>query len=133
MQPLTAEWIAKAEEDFAVGDRELARTESPAYNAVCFHAQQAAEKFIKAVVQERGLLVPPVHNLPVLSKLVGEGRPFESMRGELAALSQLAVSSRYPGYFANKRAATEAMDTARQVRIICRKLLDQVEGMQGND
>lgn len=123
MQPLTVEWIAKAEEDFAVGSRELARSESPAFNAVCFHAQQAAEKFIKAVIQERGIPVPAIHNLPVLAKVVDEGRAFELLRGDLAALSQLAVSSRYPGYFANRRAAKEAMDTAEQVRMNCRGLL----------
>jgi HEPN domain-containing protein len=124
MQPITAEWIAKAEEDFAVAGREFARIESPAYNAVCFHAQQAVEKFIKAVIQERNLPVPPTHNLPVLAKLIDKGLPFAAMRGSLAALSQLAVSSRYPGYFANKRAATEAMDTADQARMICRSLLE---------
>lgn len=50
MQPLKAEWIAKAEEDFSVAQREYARTNDVAFNVVCFHAQQAAEKFIKAVL-----------------------------------------------------------------------------------
>lgn len=123
MQPLTAEWVAKAEEDFAVGCRELARSDSPAYNAVCFHAQQTAEKYIKAVIQESGVPVPRLHDLSMLAKMVNNGDAFASVRGALSALSQLAVSARYPGYSANKRAATEALDTARQVRAFCRRLL----------
>lgn len=47
MRPLTGEWIAKAEDDFAVASREFARLETPAYNTVCFHSQQAAEKLVK--------------------------------------------------------------------------------------
>ncbi len=125
MHPLTTEWIAKAEEDLAVARREAARTEEPAFNAVCFHAQKAAEKFIEAVLQQRGEPVPRVHNLPVLAKLVEPGGDaFDPLRGALAALSQLSVTARYPGYFANKRAAVEALGTAERVRTVCRGLLN---------
>jgi HEPN domain-containing protein len=44
MNPLTLEWIEKAEGDFATATREFAVTEKPNYDAVCYHAQQCAEK-----------------------------------------------------------------------------------------
>ena len=40
MKPLTAEWIAKAEGDFALMEREGRVRKNPSYDGVCFHAQQ---------------------------------------------------------------------------------------------
>ena len=52
MKPTTAEWVAKAVGDFLTAGRELRARKSPNYDAVCFHAQQYAEKYLKAVLQE---------------------------------------------------------------------------------
>lgn len=52
MKPAVAEWVSKAEGDFLTGGRELRARKSPNYDAVCFHAQQCAEKYPKAVLQE---------------------------------------------------------------------------------
>lgn len=52
MNPATAEWVSKAEGDFLTAGRELRARKSPNYDAVCFHAQQCAEKYLKAVLQE---------------------------------------------------------------------------------
>jgi len=68
MRPLTGEWIAKAEEDFAVASREFARLETPAYNTVCFHSQQATEKFLKAALQEAEIEIPRSHDLAFLAR-----------------------------------------------------------------
>jgi HEPN domain-containing protein len=43
MNPLTLEWIEKAEGDFATAQREQRARKMPNYDAVCFHAQQCAE------------------------------------------------------------------------------------------
>lgn len=53
MKPLAEEWLDKADEDFRVAERELA-AEPPASGAVCFHAQQAVEKTMKAFLVEYG-------------------------------------------------------------------------------
>ena len=47
MNELTVEWIAKAEGDWTTTGRELRARRSPNYDAACFHAQQAAEKYLK--------------------------------------------------------------------------------------
>jgi HEPN domain-containing protein len=52
MNPLTIEWVEKAEADLLTSRREYRARKSPNYDAVCFHAQQAAEKYLKAVLQE---------------------------------------------------------------------------------
>jgi HEPN domain-containing protein len=48
MNLLTQEWISKAEGDFASSGRELRARKDPNYDSACFHAQQCAEKYLKA-------------------------------------------------------------------------------------
>jgi HEPN domain-containing protein len=48
MNGTVKEWIAKAEGDYATAARELRAIESPNYDAACFHAEQCAEKLMKA-------------------------------------------------------------------------------------
>ena len=52
MKPAVAEWVSKAEGDFVTAGRELRARKSPNYDAVCFHTQQCAEKYLKAILQE---------------------------------------------------------------------------------
>ncbi len=50
MNPLTVEWINKAEADLLTARREYRARKKPNFDAVCFHAQQAVEKYLKAVL-----------------------------------------------------------------------------------
>jgi len=54
MKPETMEWVDKADADLDTAKREATVVESPNYDAVCFHAQQCAEKYLKAVLVEVG-------------------------------------------------------------------------------
>ncbi len=69
MNPITQEWVDKAEGDFATAGRELNVTASPNYDAVCFHAQQCIEKYLKARLQEAGVQFGKTHDLSVLLNL----------------------------------------------------------------
>lgn len=60
MKRLTREWVAKAESDLAVA-RMLVRENGRHYDEVCFHCQQSAEKYLKALLQESGAVVPRTH------------------------------------------------------------------------
>ena len=60
MKPETEEWVAKADADLATAQREAAVDEAPDFDAVCFHAQQCAEKYLKAVMVESGMRVPHI-------------------------------------------------------------------------
>lgn len=63
MNGLVAEWIEKAQGDFNVAQRELRVRRSPNYDACCFHAQQCAEKYLKAFLVSRKVEPPRTHNL----------------------------------------------------------------------
>jgi HEPN domain-containing protein len=124
MRPLTAEWVAKAEEDFDLAQREKTNSPRPALDAVCFHAQQSAEKYIKAVLQERDIPFSRSHDLVVLALLIDPPvASFQAMQRDLTVLSQLAVATRYPGYAASAQVADDALRCAEKVRGICRSLL----------
>jgi len=117
MNPLTREWIEKAEGDFATASRELRARKSPNYDAVCFHAQQCAEKYLKALLQEANSPFGKTHNLVGLLDLLLPTDPsWETMRSDLQRLSSFAVYVRYPGASADKTLARESLDVCRVVR-----------------
>src|SRR5580704_3895093 len=54
MKRETAKWVHKAETDWEVAHK-LAGETPPPRDVVCFHCQQASEKYLKALLQENGL------------------------------------------------------------------------------
>lgn len=114
MKRVTKEWVAKAEGDFATMARESRVRKLPNYDAVCFHAQQCVEKYLKARLCEAGIKISKTHDLVALLESALSVEPFwESFRESLAYLSDYAVNTGYPGDSATKAAAE---DTARYCR-----------------
>lgn len=123
MKPETLEWVEKAEGDLAVAQRAM-QPPNPIYDAVCFHAQQCTEKYLKAFLEEHNIMFPKTHNLIELLNLSGRLLPeLDPLRPGLARLSGYAVIPRYRGFRANRRAAEEAVKTAEQVRATVREKL----------
>jgi HEPN domain-containing protein len=117
MNPLTSEWIEKAEKDFATASREIRARKMPNYDAVCFHPQQCAEKYLKAILQERNLPFGKTHNLTALLDLLLPYEPsWELMRPSLQRLGVFAVQVRYPGDSADKSIGREALNLCRVIR-----------------
>ncbi len=128
MNDLTAEWIAKAEGDYATAGRELRARRRPNYDAVCFHAQQAVEKYLKAFLQEEGADFPKTHNLIELLQLVVPlDASFELQRDLLIRLERYAVHYRYPGESADQDEARSAFKSAQSVRRFIRQRLETKE------
>jgi HEPN domain-containing protein len=61
-------WTIRAEEDFALARSALRRKKPLTYGAA-FHAQQCAEKYLKAILVARGQAFPKTHDLAALSDL----------------------------------------------------------------
>jgi HEPN domain-containing protein len=65
---------------------------------LCFDAQQAAEKAIKAVLIHLGVRFPYVHDLAqLLTLIVQAGQTIPGAVKQAAILSEYAVQTRYPG------------------------------------
>lgn len=113
MKQITAEWIEKAENDFATAQRESRVRTNPNYDGICFHYQQCAEKYLKACLCEAEISFGKIHDLVVLLEQVLKVEPnWETFREDLAYLSDFAVSFRYPGESADKESAVEAKNFA---------------------
>lgn len=124
MNPITSEWIAKAEGDFAIVERESRARKNPSYDGICFHAQQCAEKYLKARLAEAGVGFSKIHDLTSLLDLVVAIEPtWELSRVDLAFLSDFAVSFRYPGESADRESALDARRRCRDFRSIARTAL----------
>ena len=110
MQPLTTEWIQKADGDLATAWREIRARRSPNYDSACFHAQQCAEKYLKALLQEADIPFGRTHNLSLLLDQLQHRHPeLELLRPDLAILNAYAVEYRYPGESADKAIARHAV------------------------
>lgn len=109
------EWISRARSDLTLarGKRKGIYLED-----LCFHAQQAAEKAIKALLIRHGVRFPYIHDLAALLTLVEKatGRLPKFIR-QAEWLSQFAVEARYPGTAApvQEREYREAVKLATEV------------------
>ena len=78
-------------------------------DAICFHAQQCAEKYLKARLAEAGISFPKIHDLAILLDMVQNLEPMWGAHGlDLAFLTDFAVKFRYPGESADKETAMNA-------------------------
>lgn len=124
MKPAVAEWVSKAEGDFLTAGRELRARKSPNYDAVCFHTQQCAEKYLKAALQENGKRIPKIHYLlELLALILKFDGSYEFMKADLEVLEDYSVKFRYPGDFAEKDQARSAYAAAGTVRKFIRQKL----------
>ena len=121
MRPETREWVSKAEGDFASLEREIRARKRPNPDAACFHAQQCAEKYIKARLVEADIPFTKTHDLPQLLDRVLPVEPlWETERAALRTLTVYAVAFRYPGESATRQQARISYRYAAALRRIAR-------------
>jgi len=111
------DWLRKAEGDLHAAGH-LLTTDLEDYFAAAFHAQQAAEKFLKAVLVRHQIPFPKTHDIEHLLRLASPVEP--SLAQELASahiLTPFGVEFRYPGeQTAKLETAQEALEEANRVK-----------------
>ena len=116
-------WVESAEEDFILARTALQRKQ-PLVSGVCFHAQQCAEKYMKALLISRGADFPKTHDLLMLNNLCSTvGIFLEIDPKHLNTLSDYAVRTRYPGEGPSIGDAREAIEIVKLVRNLARSFL----------
>jgi len=124
MKQATLEWVEKAEEDYLAALALSRRRKVPLHNAVCFHCQQSAEKYLKARLEEAGIRIPKTHDLEVLLNAILPKEPlWASLRPALQNLTDFSVDFRYPGSTATKQDAKIALRDCKIVRQESRHVL----------
>jgi len=89
-------WLRYAREDLTAAEALIAQ-EAVAPRHVCWLAQQAAEKALKAVLVFLQIDFPRRHDLDALRNLIPMGWSLKEKHRDLALLTEWAVEARYPG------------------------------------
>ena len=110
-------WLRRARSDLQLGRLAL-RSKGVLPEDACFHAQQCAEKALKALLLQRGIDFPRTHAIEVLLDLLKtQGGDIPTGVDEAFALSEYAVQTRYPGEWepVTKAEARRAIEMAALV------------------
>ena len=117
--------LLKAEEDLNAA-KSLITHGTSFLSTVCFHSQQAAEKYLKAFLTYHQIEFPKTHDIDELLDLVAptDSKLSRSLR-DVIVLTSYGVDVRYPGDFLNVtgRNAQEAIQMAEKVRRLVLELL----------
>lgn len=96
-EPLYRAWLAKADNDVLNIENNLAAERIP-WDTVCFHAQQAVEKTLKALLLFHGRPVSRTHDLVVLlMECVAVEPSLADLEADCQRVAAFAVGVRYPG------------------------------------
>jgi HEPN domain-containing protein len=112
------EWIKKAEKDLIAAKHLLSIKPNPPYDIICFHAQQCAEKYIKAFLIYKEIEFEKTHDL---GKLVGlasiNDESFIEIIDIAEKLTDYAVDVRYPiSEEITEEEAKEAIKIAEEIK-----------------
>ena len=111
------QWLAAAEEDQALGQRSL---EPPALpRGAVFHAQQAAEKALKAFLAWHDLPFKRTHDLVELLRQCTSVEPnFATLEETAQILTPYAITGRYPDVAGDLTPTIiQAEDALREARV----------------
>jgi HEPN domain-containing protein len=114
------EWVEKANNDLLNAEIILKSnfTKKP-YDTVCFHCQQAVEKYLKGYLFKNSVVFPKTHVLEDLIKACSKIDPqFDTFLDQAGALSDYAVEMRYPDdyFMPSEQEAKEAFGTAVEIK-----------------
>lgn len=127
-QKSVREWILKAESDLKVAKDELV-TENPATDAICFHSEQCAEKYLKAYLVFSSQEVPRTHNIAeLIYRCMEVDEAFrELLETEIPFLTSYAVAARYPSgdLFPPLEEARHAVELAERTKAFVLERLAQ--------
>lgn len=123
-------WIAFAEEDLRMAQYSITMKNAVPYRLIAFHAQQCAEKYLKAYLVFKGVDFPYTHDIFRLLELCAEHGNWAGTIEETKRLTLYAITTRYPGTEdkVTMDEALNAIDLASRVRQVVRSTLAE-EGM----
>jgi len=119
------QWVKLAEEDLRLAKHGLKLTSSVPYRLIAYHAQQCAEKYLKAYLVSHLVDFPFTHNIGYLIELCAEKTSWQPELKDADTLTVFATTTRYPGLSdrVTKKDVLEALTIAVQLRNAVKKRL----------
>lgn len=112
-------WLRKAESDLKSA-RILLNARDVVTDTICFHCQQAIEKYLKAFLTSKNVRFERIHDLLTLLELcIQKDKDFEKLDKErISELTFYAVDLRYPDefYIPSIEEAKSALNIATEVK-----------------
>lgn len=125
----TTEWLIKANSDLKIVEHELNLSEEEIVkDAVCFHCQQAVEKYLKAFLIYHKVKPKRTHDIGyLLDQCANIDEDFASI--EVKELSIFGVDIRYPDdfYIPTIEEAKFYYNLAKQIKILVNSKLEMKE------
>jgi HEPN domain-containing protein len=91
------QWLAYADEDLRLARHGMTLSTDVPYRLIAYHAQQCAEKCLKAYLIFHHIDFPFTHNISRLLELCGEGASWTKSLMDSEELTFYAITTRYPG------------------------------------
>jgi HEPN domain-containing protein len=112
------QWMAYGDEDLKLARYALGMRKDCPYRLVAYHAQQCAEKYLKAFLVYNTQDFPYTHNISVLLELCRKHKCWPQEMAKAEELTPYAITTRYPGEeeVVTLREAQDAVDVAEYVR-----------------
>ncbi len=110
------EWITKAKNDL-ISSQILFDERGPT-DTLCFHCQQAVEKYLKDFLTYHRVRFEKIHDLTILAKLCAKKeKGFSDFGNEYKILNSYYIESRYPPDILTYswREARSALEIAKQI------------------
>ena len=118
------QWLAYGDEDLLFAKHGMTIENDTPYRLIAYHAQQCAEKYIKAYLVYHKVDIPYTHNISHLLELLPETELYNKLF-DAEELTPFAVMIRYPGEDepVTESEVKKALEIASMVREIIRAAL----------
>jgi len=115
---IISEWLGKADEDLHFAESSL-QDGSEFYAQICFHFQQAAEKYLKTYIISRELPFNKVHDLVNLLKICAGNDPtLIALKEDCITLNSAYIETRYPVHWPTNYSKETADQSLAAVHLI---------------
>lgn len=111
-------WIKKAEKDLLAAEHELS-FQNGVTESICFHCQQAVEKFLKAYLVFLGIPFTKTHEIgELVTKCENKDKEISAFKEVADKLTDYAIGVRYPEELLEPtlEEAKEAFEIANKMR-----------------
>jgi HEPN domain-containing protein len=123
---IALEWLQKAEEDYGFACVSIEGTDF--FSQICFHFQQAAEKYLKTFIVANRLDFRAVHNLLELLEICKQKDPcIKDLEQACRFLNPFYIDTRYPVHWPvqyNQNIAKQAKEMTEKIGNWVKKSLE---------
>jgi HEPN domain-containing protein len=121
------QWVDKAEHDLLAAEYMIQSAEGMLSDIVCFHCQQCAEKYLKALLVFLGVAFPKTHDIRLLLDLMPSHISLNLSRERVIPLNRYVIEGRYPGEWEPIALveAKSALAAAKEVKSAVRSFLPE--------